>query len=288
MLVYAPLALSAFFCLTGSHAILISLALLTAIGCALATHVLYWNGLLFLSFFFFCAFAYAQLSTHKHWVRGGVFLMLLIGIAGISLHIIPGFSNILALDQVQFSEAARPFSLYLNFDKISIAFILLITQGMLQKQEKFSRSHLWTTVFFYVACTLFILGPSLFSGYVHFDFTFPHTQAAGLWALNNLLFVSLGEEILFRGFVQKELKVWCSQRYTNLYVHVILASLFFAVIPHWHGGPLYIALAFCCGLFYGLTYEKTQNLLAPTLVHFGLNLTHFIFFTYPSAAPSMH
>ncbi len=43
-----------------------------------------------------------------------------------------------------------------------------------------------------------------------------------------------------------------------------------------------VGLATIAGLFYGYAYWKTNRLEASILVHFGLNLIHFVAFSYPA------
>lgn len=43
-------------------------------------------------------------------------------------------------------------------------------------------------------------------------------------------------------------------------------------------------VAFGAGLLYGLVYLWTGRLVWAVLVHWGLNLTHLLLFTYPMSA----
>jgi len=45
-----------------------------------------------------------------------------------------------------------------------------------------------------------------------------------------------------------------------------------------------VVLAAVAGIVYGYAYEKTQRIEASILCHFGVNIIHFIFFTYPALA----
>lgn len=71
---------------------------------------------------------------------------------------------------------------------------------------------------------------------------------------------SVGEELLFRGCLQSELGIWP-------------ATLIFALV---HSGPerVYLwwtASAFVFGLGLGLLYDAHGGLLAPIVMHFGIN-----------------
>jgi uncharacterized protein len=54
---------------------------------------------------------------------------------------------------------------------------------------------------------------------------------------------------------------------------------------HFASGPPMILLASLAGIAYGLAY-RYGGLLASVLAHFGLNLFHILFFTYPLLARS--
>lgn len=51
---------------------------------------------------------------------------------------------------------------------------------------------------------------------------------------------------------------------------------------HLGGGVPMAALAGIAGLGYATVYAATQRIEASILVHFGLNATHFLLFTYPA------
>ena len=44
-----------------------------------------------------------------------------------------------------------------------------------------------------------------------------------------------------------------------------------------------MALAAVAGLLYGLVYNRFRSLEASIILHFSVNLVHFLFFTYPLA-----
>ncbi|MFN5382224.1 MAG: lysostaphin resistance A-like protein [Alphaproteobacteria bacterium] len=49
-----------------------------------------------------------------------------------------------------------------------------------------------------------------------------------------------------------------------------------------HSGPIsYLIVVFIAGLFYGYAYQLTKRIEASILLHFLVNLIHFLFFTYP-------
>jgi membrane protease YdiL (CAAX protease family) len=119
--------------------------------------------------------------------------------------------------------------------------------------------------------------------YVRIDTKLP--SQTWLWALNNLFFVCVAEESLFRGLIQSRLTKLVSQSSRWKWLPLAISSLLFG-LDHYEGGITYILLAAIAGLFYGYTYWKTKKIETSISVHFGFNLTHFLFFSYPSMIAS--
>ena len=65
-------------------------------------------------------------------------------------------------------------------------------------------------------------------------------------------------------------------------IGLIFTSILFG-LTHFSQGFIFILLATICGFFYGLIFIRTRYIEASILLHFLINLTHFIFFSYPSA-----
>lgn len=97
-------------------------------------------------------------------------------------------------------------------------------------------------------------------------------------AVVSVLFVSPGEELLARGFVQKTLYDHYSPR-----LAVVVASAVFAgvhVFAYATASPLAVAASltqlFCISLVLGAIYLRTRNLVAPILAHGVYNAVQFI------------
>ena len=98
----------------------------------------------------------------------------------------------------------------------------------------------------------------------------------GPFMLANLFFVSLAEEALFRGYLQQRLK-----QVVGGIPALLLSALLFGLV-HLSGGLLLVIFATLAGLLYGLAWHWSGRLWLATALHFGLNLTHLLFFTYPA------
>ena len=194
-------------------------------------------------------------------------------------HLLPGFHNLQALNAVLVSADGLPFTMYLNLDKTLVALGLLgwCIPRLSRRQEwrqllqvLLSRSLLFLLLIFILA---------LASGKVHWDPKLPSYTL--LWMLTNLLFVCTAEEAFFRGFLQQQLALLWKNRPLQQALPLALASLVYG-LSHFAGGPLYVAFVTLAGLGYGWVYQKTGCIEASILLHFALNASHFLFFTYPS------
>jgi len=188
------------------------------------------------------------------------------------LHLIPGFNNLLVLDKVITGPESIPFTLYLNLDKPMAFFgLLLLVPTMLGKRNILSPKHISILAISFILLPVVPLVLNLVK---------PELSVPSWWwifALNNLLFTCVAEEALFRGYIQRLL----TQRFNPL-VGIGIASLLFGA-AHFAGGPLFIVVASLAGLLYGLTYYWSGKLSYAVAIHFGFNMVHLLFFTYPLA-----
>lgn len=194
-------------------------------------------------------------------------------------HLLPGFQNLKVLDAMAVSADGLPFTMYLNLDKTLVALGLLgwCIPRLSTRQE-------WRQLLQFLLSRSLILLPPIFilalaSGKVHWDPKLPSSTL--LWMLTNLLFVCTAEEAFFRGFLQQQLSLLWQNRALQKVLPLALASFFYG-LSHFAGGPLYVAFVTLAGLGYGWVYQKTGCIEASILLHFALNASHFLFFTYPS------
>lgn len=208
----------------------------------------------------------------------GVFLLLAVMMSN---HFMPGFNNLPIFQGIQFSLDSTPFTMYLNFDKTLVGLFLLLFYVRGNQPQKFTWSHFFTA-FKVLAILLMLLIPlALVVRYVRIDPKFP--ELGWLWTLNNLFFVCLAEEGLFRGFIQKGMAKLLPKRKLWPLFSIFVAAVLFG-LAHYRGGLIYVLFATVAGLFYGYAYYKTNRLESAILVHFGFNLVHFLFFSYPALA----
>lgn len=205
-------------------------------------------------------------------------VLLVVGCAGLFFHYLIGFHNPKVLSNVLLSPQSATYTLYFNFDKAFIPFVLIVLLPTLFATKDSHTREISLPQGLFLICSLFsLLLIATFLGILEFEFHIPSWIFVFVWA--NLFFVSFVEEALFRGYFQQRLSEWVGE-----YPALILASLIFASY-HLKISYLLAIFAFFAGLFYGLAWLWSGRVWISTLFHFGLNLTHLIFFTYPYYKP---
>ncbi|WP_180884982.1 CPBP family intramembrane glutamic endopeptidase [Ruegeria sp. THAF57] len=188
-------------------------------------------------------------------------------------HLVPGFHNLLVLDQVQSGPDSTAFSMYLNLDKPLVLFaVLLAWPNMNTPIAQVRRFPLFVGL---------ILLPLLFATGLATGAVRPEIGLPEWWqvfALANLLLTCLTEEAFFRGYLQSMISSKLGAA-----LGIAAASVLFGLV-HWPGGMALVAFASILGAACGLGYYATGRLWVPTLMHFVFNAAHLVFFTYPGPA----
>ena len=262
-------------------------ALIAAVVAAYLTGALTGPAFLWIALLGASAWVYARCKARAQPERGiarrvtaGVAFGLLAVAMGLALF--PGFPRTIVIDRVVLSPGALPWSLGLGFPKVVTGIFII---GLIHRESVRSWRELGTVlaraapVFLVTALAVMILVLAL--GYVKFD---PRWTALFLpWAIAHLFFTCLSEEAFFRGFVQRELSdIGANRKLASMAALVLSASLFGLV--HLAGGWKYALAATLAGAGYGWAYLRTQRIEAAMAVHFALNATHFLLFTYPALA----
>ncbi|SFN48983.1 CPBP family intramembrane glutamic endopeptidase [Xenorhabdus japonica] len=206
-------------------------------------------------------------------------LLLLTGGILLFMHYIPGFHNLKYLDKVQTGSLSAPFSMYFNFDKALLPFVLIFCMPTLFTRKPLVEAppHGWALLIVAIPALLG-LATALdgLSVELHLPSWFP------AFVIANIFFVSLAEEALFRGYIQQKLSQWM-----NPYLALVITSLIFGG-AHFAGGGLLMIFATLAGLIYGVTWMWSGRLWVAVAFHFSLNLIHLLFFTYPIKSVVIH
>ncbi len=209
-------------------------------------------------------------------------IMLAIG-AGLFLHLLPGIDNPRVVSEAVLSAGAAPYSKYLNFDKgVAGLFLLgLYAPDRLTSDE--GLRHLPGLVWRFAITTTIVMALSLALSFVRWDPKLPSWWP--LWTWSMIALTALPEEAVFRGVVQTWIARWLTGAEVAQapLIAMTVAGLLFG-IAHIAGGPAYVLLATVAGLGYGWVYASTRSIGASIAAHTGLNIIHFLFFTYPALA----
>lgn len=234
------------------------------------TQVLDWRAIAFLAVLAIIYGVYRKFSNKI--LRTVLEILLLLASIGLMLHMIPGFHNLRVLDDVRAGPESAPFSLYYNFDKALVPFVLLICLKSLFVTDSRPHTKPWYWLALAVAVPVLLMVAVALGGLK----VEPH-QPEWLFpfVLANIFFVSLAEEALFRGYLQQRLA-----SLMHPVLALIIASLLFGGL-HYAGGSLLVIFATLAGLIYGLAWMLSGRLWVAVLFHVGLNLCHLLFFTYP-------
>lgn len=273
---YLFLLLSILFCLVNHRSRFAVLCLVLSFIAAFFTSTVQWPSLI--------AYVVAPI-TLLIWInhyfadllRKFGFLIFLFLVYLLASHSLPETNNLKIFDQLVFSPGSAAFDMYLNYDKVFLAIVIFMMHPQLEKQIPFKSTY-WKILKYYVMAIVFLFVPAHYSGYIRFQ---PSTNPyLILWAVNNLFFVCFAEEVIFRRFLQTYLVDYFRNTQYGDLVAIFSASLLFG-LAHWAGGWMAMGLAVVAGVFYGLCFYHTNNVRSSMVLHFMINLTHALLFTYP-------
>lgn len=252
-----------FFCLLG-------------LGYAIALFYgqLQWPAALAVGLLLIAGFCIRQ-SDHR-WVRGlghGAFIVTGLALAA---HLLPGFNSAKVFDAVRFSPEAAPFSMSLNLDKPLIGFWVLLFCPWILTSVALARS-MKVAALSLIATTVLCMATAVALGVTGWAAKWP--EHGTLWLLNNLLLVTITEELFFRAYLQGALQQIFNKTWLGSTLAIGIAAILFG-LAHFGSGWQWVLLASLAGVGYGIAY-RFGGLQAAVISHFGLNLIHFGLFTYP-------
>ncbi|MFK7973534.1 MAG: lysostaphin resistance A-like protein [Rickettsiaceae bacterium] len=203
-------------------------------------------------------------------------LLVMLGALFIVAHLVPGINNYLLFQDIQISKDAVPYSLYLNYDSFFAGLVILYFNFQIKSHSNYEiKRSIKIGVIFGITSVVILIIVSLILGFIRWDFKL--TYIALIFVFQNLIFTCFYEEVIWRGFIQKNLV-----QYTNALTGIILTALLFAVAHIQFAGINFAILAFIAAILYGSCYYFSKNKIESSIVcHYLVNITHFIFFTYP-------
>ena len=198
-------------------------------------------------------------------------IALVLWSVAMAAHLLPGFNNLLVLDQVQSGPLSTPYSLHLNQDKPVIFLALLLAwPGLLSRSAPLRRL---PTLLAAVFCAA-LLPLAIAAGTLKVEPALP--AWLGLFLIANLLQTCLVEEAFFRGYLQNGLSARLGAA-----AGITTASFLFG-LAHIGGGWTVAVFAALLGLACGLGLRFSGRLWVPVLMHFAFNVAHLMLLTYPA------
>ncbi|MCP3966249.1 MAG: CPBP family intramembrane metalloprotease [Lentisphaerae bacterium] len=211
----------------------------------------------------------------------GMLIKVFIAIIGFIMifHLCPGFHNLQLLKNVQISKGAVPYSLFLNYDSMSVAIIIMFFYDKIRLKIDKNTLRAIKIGFIYGLVGIVIMGGTAL-GMQFFNFDFKISRLTILFLFCNLLFTCFFEETFWRGFVQNTIADLVKVNF----VAVVITAVIFGVIHIPFGGINFAILATLAGLIYGYAYLHLRRLESSIICHYTVNVAHFIFATYPILA----
>jgi len=262
-------------------------ALAAAVLSGIFTGALHWLAAVWIAILAALALLYVRLREDHGLLNKEVWqtlagLLFAVYAVAMSLAMLPGFHRVVLVEPQVLSPGAAPYGISVGFPKVATGIIIL---GLINPLVVRSWSELGRVLAralpIYVVTAVVGMFVVIAMGYSSFD---PKWSTLFLWFLPvNLFFTCLSEEGFFRGFVQHELSRVGSNRALASGVALTVAAILFGLV-HFGGGVQYILAATVAGLGYGWAFLRTGRIEAAMAVHFGVNATHFLLFTYPRLA----
>lgn len=227
----------------------------------------------------FASFFYMGLHSKRKMTRG-VFLSitLMISLAMLAIKA-PGINNMRITPQTLLSADAIPYSMIFSFDKSIIGLFFIWFSALSIANGGQFKPSLKTGLLMGLWAVLVLIPLSMALGFVTVDIKY--TNFFFLWFVNNLFFVCIAEEAIFRGLIQKNLTKLLQNLRGGKWVALVVAAALFGLV-HYAGGAKYMLLASVASLFYGYAFMKTQKIETSIITHLMVNTVHFLALTYPA------
>lgn len=196
------------------------------------------------------------------------------------LGVIPGFSDVVLVNNVQASIDAPPVRLSARFNVAVAGLVLLLLYCRRSQNIAEALLAIRSVLAITLITTVVVMGLGCMVEFVRPDLKLPSFTSAYLF--RTVFWTCVIEEGFFRGVVQERIssiQLFIKRRHM-WWLPIAISSILFG-LAHIRGGWTYVALATLAGIGYGVAYAKTRRIESAMFVHFFLNTVHFIGFTYP-------
>ena len=220
-------------------------------------------------------------AKYKFLIFFSIFIITILSFA----HLLPSFNNIEAIKNIRLSKNSSDLNLWLNFDKPLIAiFMLFFAYQTPRKLNDYKKIFLQTGKIF-LPLSLVVIGIGMIGKFLVFDPKLPNFNITSLWLIKILFLTIFPEEFFFRFFLQNNIiNLLKKSQFFKTKNYQIIGLIFTAIIfglTHFSGGFSLVLLAIISGFGYGFVYMRTGYIESAILLHFLINLSHFLFFSYP-------
>jgi membrane protease YdiL (CAAX protease family) len=261
-------------------------ALAAAVLAGIFTGALHWLAAIWIMLLAALALAYAKARASTSPNKSA--WQLLAGLAfalyslAMGLAVLPGFHRVVLGEPQVLSDGAAPYGISVGFPKVATGIIILglINPLVVNSWRELGRVLARAAPVFLLTA---VIGMTFVLAMGYSSFAPKRTSMFVLFAPVNLFFTCLSEEAFFRGFVQQEVSRIGSNRVLAGGIALTMGAILFG-LAHFGGGLTYVVAAAVAGLGYGWAFLRTQRIEAAMAVHFGVNATHFLLFTYPRLA----
>jgi membrane protease YdiL (CAAX protease family) len=252
------------------------MALITGIVGVLSIVIILLFGFLIYSFY-----QKKSSAKYKFLIFFSIFIITILSF----VHLLPSFNNIEAIKNIRLSKNSSDLNLWLNFDKPLIAiFMLFFAYQTPRKLNDYKKIFLQTGKIF-LPLSLVVIGIGMIVKFLVFDPKLPSFNITSLWLIKILFLTIFPEEFFFRFFLQNNIiNLLKKSQFFKAKNYQIIGLIFTAIIfglTHFSGGFSLVLLAIISGFGYGFVYMRTGYIESAILLHFLINLSHFLFFSYP-------
>ena len=262
-------------------------ALAAAVLSGILTGALHWLAAVWIALLAALALLYVRARDNPNEADRAVWqtlagILFAVYAVAMSLALLPGFHRVVLVEPQVLSPGATPYGISVGFPKVATGIIILglINPLLVRSWSELGRVLSRALPVYLITATIGMV-VVIAMGYSGFS---PKWTTLFLWFLPvNLFFTCMSEEAFFRGFVQHELSRVGSNRALASGIALTVAAALFGVV-HFGGGVQYILAATVAGIGYGWAFLRTGRIEAAMAVHFGVNATHFLLFTYPRLA----
>lgn len=222
-------------------------------------------------------------SAHnrQRWLKSVLWLFWVLLTTGLLIHALPGYQGLALASVVPVKANSLATSIYLNTDKVLIAWAIMQWLPVWQHAPAHPAPPLPRNTLIALPLSILgivvILGLAVLLNLIQWQPAFSPLLA--IIVMSNLINTCFTEELMFRGALQ----TWLQPK-AGWLTAITFTSLLFG-LAHFAGGPFYMLLATLAGILYGLVYQITGRLLWAVLCHWGLNATHMLLLTWPMLEP---